>query len=69
MTKRPRTYYRDFAGQLWLRDPENRPVKAVVSGNRVVPESCWICGGDCSAAPSPPTSPPPTTACRCWHVL
>lgn len=62
MTKRPRTYYRDFAGQLWLRDPDNQPVKAVVSQDRVVPESCWICGGDCSAAPSPPLACPVTMA-------
>lgn len=56
--QRKRTYYRDWQGQLWLRDYENRPVRAVVSNGRVVPESCWICRADCSGMDHPPLSCP-----------
>lgn len=57
-TSRERGYYRDWSGQLWLRDPDDRPVRAVVSNGRVVPMTCWYCAGDCSAAPAPPLSCP-----------
>lgn len=55
----PRPYIIDKTGQVRLRDPDSQFVPAVVSQGRVVPESCWICSGDCSAeAGGPPLSCP-----------